>query len=257
MELGAYRPSKRRRVGEWMLDPNAKGYQNRQEAQEALSEVLAHRLWADLRRGWRYTNPNLEEVGLVTAHFPGLDDLIGDDEEFAGNPRLASATPDQRRHLFEILFDQMRQGLAVATDALDRGKVKQSAEVSRNRLRLPWATLHQKSGSKSDLKEFRRAVRVLAEGDHLPDYQVHFDDVTDKIRFTNRGVPSRDNAEPWQGHMLPDVLHQARQHAPGWDMYYLEGEWRQWLGQKGIVPRSPEKNFIKFCQSWFAKRGRP
>jgi len=57
--------------------------------------------------------------------------------------------------------------------------------------------------------------------------------------------------------MLPDVLHQARQHAPGWDMYYLEGEWRQWLGQKGIVPRSPEKNFIKFCQSWFAKRGRP
>lgn len=127
------------RLGEWMLDPNAKGYQNRQEAQEALSEVLAHRLWADLRRGWRYTNPNLEEVGLITAHFPGLDDLIGDDEEFAGNPRLASATPDQRRHLFEILFDQMRQGLAVATDALDRGKVKQSAEVSRNRLRLPWA----------------------------------------------------------------------------------------------------------------------
>lgn len=118
-------------------------------------------------------------------------------------------------------------------------------------------TLHQKSGSKSALKEFRRAVRVLAEGDHLPDYQVHFDDVTDKIRFTNRGVPSRDNAEPWQGHMSPDVLHQARQHAPGWDMYYLEGEWRQWLGQKGIAPRSPEKNFVKFCQSWFSKRGRP
>lgn len=127
------------RLGEWMLDPNAKGYQNRQEAQEALSEVLAHRLWADLRRGWRYTNPNLEEVGLITAHFPGLDDLIADDEEFASNLRLASATPAQRRHLFEILFDQMRQGLAVATDALDRGKVKQSAEVSRNRLRLPWA----------------------------------------------------------------------------------------------------------------------
>lgn len=127
------------RLGEWMLDPKAKGYQNRQEAQEALSEVLAHRLWADLRRGWRYTNPNLEEVGLITAHFPGLDDLVGDDEEFSDNARLAAATPELRRQLFEILFDQMRQGLAVATDALDRGKVKQAAEVSRSRLRLPWA----------------------------------------------------------------------------------------------------------------------
>lgn len=127
------------RLGEWMLDPNAKGYQNRQEAQEILSDILAHRLWADLRRGWRYTNPNLEEVGLVAASFPGLDDLVQDDEEFLGNERLAKASPEQRRKLYEILFDNMRQGLAVATDALDRGKVRQAAEVSRNRLRLPWA----------------------------------------------------------------------------------------------------------------------
>ena len=127
------------RLGEWMLDPNAKGYQNRQEAQETLSDVLSHRLWADLRRGWRYTNPNLEEVGLIASHFPGLDDLVQDDEEFADNARLAQASPELRRALYEKLFDQMRQGLAVATDALDRGKVRQAAEVSRNRLRLPWA----------------------------------------------------------------------------------------------------------------------
>lgn len=127
------------RLGDWMLDPNAKGYQNRQEAQEVLSEILAHRLWSDLRRGWRYTNPNLEEVGLITAQFPGLDELVRDETEFASNPRLADTTPEQRRILFEILFDQMRQGLAVATDALDRTKVKQSAEVSRQKLRHPWA----------------------------------------------------------------------------------------------------------------------
>lgn len=135
------------RLGEWMLDPNAKGYQNRQEAQENLSDILAHRLWADLRRGWRYTNPNLEEVGLIAAQFPGLDDLANDNEEFADNRRLAEASPDLRRRLYEILFDHMRQGLAVATDALDRGKVKQSAEVSRNRLRLPWAIDREEENS--------------------------------------------------------------------------------------------------------------
>ena len=78
-------------------------------------------------------------MGLIAAPFPGLDDLVQDDEEFVGNERLAQASPDQRRKLYEILFDHMRQGLAVATDALDRGKVRQAAEVSRNRLRLPWA----------------------------------------------------------------------------------------------------------------------
>ncbi len=135
------------RLGEWMLDPNAKGYQNRQDAQENLSDILAHRLWADLRRGWRYTNPNLEDVGLVVAKFPGLDDLVNDEEEFAGNARLAQASPDIRRRLYELLFDHMRQGLAVATDALDRGKVKQSAEVSRNRLRLPWAIDREEENS--------------------------------------------------------------------------------------------------------------
>ena len=135
------------RLGEWMLDPNAKGYQNRQDAQENLSEILAHRLWADLRRGWRYTNPNLEEVGLITAKFPGLDDLVQDQDEFAGNERLAKASPELRRQLYERLFDHMRQGLAVATDALDRGKVKQAAEVSRNRLRLPWAIDREEENS--------------------------------------------------------------------------------------------------------------
>lgn len=127
------------RLGDWMLDPNVKGYANRQQAQETLSEILAHRLWADLRRGWRFTNPNLEEVGLITAQFPGLDDLAGDREEFADCPRLLDLDVEKRKFLFEILFNHMRQGLAVSTDALDRTRIRQAAEESRGRLCLPWA----------------------------------------------------------------------------------------------------------------------
>lgn len=127
------------RLDEWMLDPDVKGYQNRQEAQESLTAVLAHRLWADLRRGWRFTNPNLEDVGLIGTHFPGLDELVSDEDVFVGNPKLAGASHEVRRTLFAILFDHMRQGLAVSTDALIREKVKQAAETSRHRLRHPWA----------------------------------------------------------------------------------------------------------------------
>lgn len=127
------------RLSDWMLDPNVKGYANRQQAQETLSEILAHRLWADLRRGWRFTNPNLEEVGLIAAQFPGLHDLASDDEEFAENTRLAGLSSENRKALYQVLFNQMRQGLAVSTDALDRTRIRQAAEESRGRLCLPWA----------------------------------------------------------------------------------------------------------------------
>lgn len=135
------------RLGDWMLDPKVKGYANRQQAQENLSEILAHRIWADLRRGWRYTNPNLEDVGLIAARFPGLDDLAHDEEEFAENPRLATLNPERRKALYEVLFNQMRQGLAISTDALDRERIKQTAEESRSRLCLPWAIDREEENS--------------------------------------------------------------------------------------------------------------
>lgn len=126
------------RLADWMSDPRVKGFHNRQAAEEALTSVLAHRVWADLRKGWRFTNPNLEEAGLVEVRFPGLGELAGDDEEFADNPRLAAATPQLRARLFNLLFDYMRRGLAIATEALDRQRILQIAETSRNHLRDPW-----------------------------------------------------------------------------------------------------------------------
>lgn len=126
------------RLAEWMFDPQVKGFHNRQAAEEVLTSVLAHRLWADLRKGWRFTNPNLEEAGLIEVRFPGLDDLASDEEEFANNSRLAGLSPQTRAELFKIMFDYMRRGLAIATEALDRQRILQVAEGSRNHLRDPW-----------------------------------------------------------------------------------------------------------------------
>lgn len=126
------------RLSDWMADPRVKGFHNRQAAEEVLTSILAHRVWADLRKGWRFTNPNLEEAGLVEVRFPGLGELASDDEEFSGNPRLAASTPQLRAKLFTLLFDYMRRGLAIATEALDRQRILQVAETSRNHLRDPW-----------------------------------------------------------------------------------------------------------------------
>ncbi|SDJ49920.1 replication initiator protein A [Salipiger marinus] len=119
--------------------------------------------------------------------------------------------------------------------------------------------LLKKSGSRSSDKEFRRAVRGLAQSDHLPDYHVTLDGTTDMVTFQNRGTMKAaiEGSEPWTGRVDSDVYGDVRNVAPGWDPYYLEQEWRSWLGDNEIVPKHPERHFVKFAKSWFDKRGRP
>lgn len=120
--------------------------------------------------------------------------------------------------------------------------------------------LHKKSGSKATLKEFRRAVRHLAKNDHLPDYRVEYVEPADKVIFRNRDTMRAPKAAPlplWSGHLDPEIYQEAREAAPGWDIHYIEQEWRSWLADNEITPNRPERHFLKFCQSWFEKRGRP
>ncbi|WP_091846866.1 replication initiator protein A [Palleronia pelagia] len=117
--------------------------------------------------------------------------------------------------------------------------------------------LLKKAGSKSSLKEFRRALRHLVEHDHLPDYNVTFDEETDMVTFTNRGTLLSDPVVV--DHLViptlsPDTYHEARLAAPGWDVRVLEQEWREWVNE---MPRNPDAAFIGFCKKVFQKRGRP
>jgi hypothetical protein len=87
------------------------------DAERTLSRVIAHRVWVDQRRGWRFTNPSLEELGLVRAQYVGLDELAADDAAFENGPaELRVATPGQRRRALLVLLETLRSGLAVTAD---------------------------------------------------------------------------------------------------------------------------------------------
>jgi plasmid replication initiation protein len=117
--------------------------------------------------------------------------------------------------------------------------------------------LLKKTGSQSPEKRFRQMVRHLAEHDHLPDYSVSFDAESDMVTFRNRGsMAAAACSAAWEGPLDPEAYHDARAAAPSWDVHYLEGEWRRWLGENEIEPKHPARHFVKFCQSWFEKRGR-
>lgn len=132
-------PERMERRVEWMLDPDPRGFAALDEARSALNQVLAHRLWNDLRRGWRYTNPNLDQLGLIDVRYPGVPMLAADAELFADNPHLASATTEQREAMFAVLLEAMRKGLAISVDALDAVTLEQIAERSRAVLKAPWS----------------------------------------------------------------------------------------------------------------------
>ena len=97
------------RAEEWLENPGLKG-QAREDAEAVLRDGLQHRFWIDQRRGWRFTNPNLEQLGLVRAEYQYIEDLAGDDEEFAASPILHSASATERQAALQELLDHMRKG---------------------------------------------------------------------------------------------------------------------------------------------------
>ena len=115
--------------------------------------------------------------------------------------------------------------------------------------------LHKKSGSRSSLKEFRRAIRHLVKHDHLPDYRVSFNEEEDKVIFLNRGNVSPTPPQQ-DGTQVPslrlDTYEKAKAIAPGWDVYHIEREWREWLTEP---PRNADTAFLGFCRKWYEKRG--
>src|SRR5262249_40324355 len=96
--------------------------------------------WTDQRRGWRFTNPNLEELGLVNADYVSLDDLATHDAAFANAPpELRHAKPETRKAALVELLTHLRHGLAITADPLDPPTIESIASGSRQNLRDPWS----------------------------------------------------------------------------------------------------------------------
>ncbi|MCY4320437.1 MAG: DEAD/DEAH box helicase [Alphaproteobacteria bacterium] len=147
----------------WMLNPDI-GAVGRSDAERSLAKVLAHRVWADLRRGWRFTNPNLSALKLVDVDFLGLDEITEDAGRFGAIlPELGSKDHSDRKKVVGILLEAMREGLAVGTEALELSVLDTVAQGSRSFLRAPWA-IDDKESIRERTTLFLRAPGKKATG---------------------------------------------------------------------------------------------
>ncbi len=124
---------------EYLENPDAKG-PGRRKAEEIMRAVLGYRLYFDLRRGWRFNNPNLEQLGLLEIDYEGLTELCEDQEVWASLPfrGLADVSPQGRERALRLVLDTMRRSLCIKSRYLDPIQQEQLRNQSYQYLKEPW-----------------------------------------------------------------------------------------------------------------------
>src|SRR5277367_701705 len=116
--------------------------------------------------------------------------------------------------------------------------------------------LHKKTGASSHAREFKSMIRLLAQHDHLPDYKVSLED--DMVIFRNRLNWQAPKEQPRYPILDPEAYHDAKLVAPGYDVYYLESEWRDmWVASGMPEIGFPGKAFVAFCKKRYQMKPNP
>lgn len=119
---------------------------------------------------------------------------------------------------------------------------------AQSRWQIGLAKLQEKTGSNAPLKRFRLNLREIIEADHTPFYRIELTK-DDLVIFRPRSETKQKADELVPAGEIPplqsDTYEKARKAAPGWDVYQLESEWREWISEP---PRDADAAFIGFCK---------
>lgn len=80
---------------------------------EALKEYLKYRIFQDLKRGWRYTLPNLEQVALLEIDYKNLDKLVSLEDRFQNIEYLTRISVEKRKEFLRNILDYFRTNFAL------------------------------------------------------------------------------------------------------------------------------------------------
>ncbi|HUX40070.1 MAG TPA: DEAD/DEAH box helicase [Rectinemataceae bacterium] len=184
---------------EYLNNPDLFGL-NLAEAQRALKFVLGYRIIRDFRKGWRFNNPSLDQLGLVDIAYVGMDEYSRTEGYFEhAHSAIKSLDPERRKELFALVFAEMRKNLCVDSRFLDPG------EQERMKTKA-WASLKERWGFAFDEKLTVTRYMVLSP---LPE-RLH----RSRLDYISGGVRSR--------------LVRIIKRAPLWNGSPLEGQILGW-----------------------------
>ena len=146
----------------------------------------------------------------------------------------------------DVLLDSLRQWIKVP-----EGKLKRYADLKRRALDPAIKQINDNPEGAG----FTATMEPIKKGR-----------VVHKVRFRLKKVEARKQLEdklkiPLSPDSLFDTIRlsvrdyeRAKKAAPGWDVYALEQEWREWMEGK-TTPDKPGAAFVGFCKKWFENRG--
>jgi len=126
-------------LAEYAANPGAQ-FTARSLAEKALRALVEYRLYADLRRGFRITMPNLEQTGLLHVRYLDLSEIASHTESWVGTmPALRECDAGLREELARILLDELRKVLAIDVDCLTQTGFERLVRESSQHLTGPWS----------------------------------------------------------------------------------------------------------------------
>jgi hypothetical protein len=125
-------------------------------------------------------------------------------------------------------------------------------------------TLRELTGSASTPPEFKRLIKAVIDGnamhDHMPDYTFELEGELVKIRpraaFTEIYLEAESPAAIDQIRIKTTAFEAARKFSGGYDVYFLEQEWRSMLHGKKAMPENPDGSFIGYVRWYVEKHGK-
>ncbi|NKC14495.1 MAG: DEAD/DEAH box helicase [Gammaproteobacteria bacterium] len=111
-----------------------------EEAQRAVRFILGYRLLRDLRKGWRFNNPNLDQLHLLRIGYRGLSDFCADETRFSsGHPALRDIGPAGREAFGCLVFDELRGSLCLESRYLEPAEQDRARTTAFSYLNERWS----------------------------------------------------------------------------------------------------------------------
>lgn len=106
----------------------------------AFRKLIEYRLYEDLRRGWRIVQPNLEQCGLLTIEYDGLEQACAETALWQKHrhPVLLQATPQERFTAALAFLNQLRRELVIDAVLMQEGQQDQLKSEIFQAIKEPW-----------------------------------------------------------------------------------------------------------------------
>jgi very-short-patch-repair endonuclease len=124
------------------VDDDLAGLGPGRQARQAMTRLIRHKLIVDLAGGYRITQPNLENVGLLRVDYEDLAELSAVESVWQKAPPAGSwlidADPIERERVTRTLLDYLRRNLIVAHEAVDADQHDALKNEVEQNLTEPW-----------------------------------------------------------------------------------------------------------------------